>query len=97
VVDANVRQRLSVSKLSALKFQNETFNLQELNDVEIKKHYQVKISNRFEALKNMEDDYSHHYLIHNYDHDNDVGMNGAWESIRKSKNGLARSVYIIMY
>jgi hypothetical protein len=31
----------------------ERFNLQNLNDVKIKEQYEVKISNRFAALKNL--------------------------------------------
>jgi len=43
-------------------------NLKKLNDVEVKEQYQVKISNRFAALENLDDD---------------VDINRAWESIRK--------------
>jgi hypothetical protein len=32
------------------------FNLREVNDVEVKEKYQVKITNRFAALENLDDD-----------------------------------------
>jgi hypothetical protein len=31
------------------------FDLRELNDLEVKEHYQVKISNRFAGLENLDD------------------------------------------
>jgi hypothetical protein len=34
----------------------ERFNLKKLNDVEVKKQYQVKISNRFATLENLDHD-----------------------------------------
>jgi hypothetical protein len=48
----------------------ETFNLKKLNDVEIKGQYQVKISNRFAGLENLNND------------DDDVDINRTWKSIR---------------
>jgi hypothetical protein len=49
LVVAEVRWKLSVSKQAVKKFDMERFNLKELNDVEVKEHYQVKISNKFAA------------------------------------------------
>jgi hypothetical protein len=43
--------------------------------VEIKEQYHVKISNRFVALENLDDD-------DNYDYDYNVNINRAWKSIR---------------
>jgi len=51
----------------------EKFNLKKLNDVEVKEQYQVKNSNMFAALKNLDND----------DNDN-VDTNRAWESIRQN-------------
>jgi hypothetical protein len=48
----------------------ERLNFKKLNDIEVKGQYQVKISNRFEALENLDND------------NNDVDINRAWESIR---------------
>jgi hypothetical protein len=52
-VVANVRQRLSVNKRAARKFETERFNLKKLNDVAFKEQYQVKISNSFAVLENL--------------------------------------------
>jgi hypothetical protein len=52
------------------------FNLKKSNDVEVKKQYQVKISNRFEALENLDDD-------------DDVDIKRTWESIRENKKPSA--------
>jgi hypothetical protein len=54
-VDANVTKRLPVSKCAMRKFDIETFNLKELNDMEVTEQYKVKISNRFAALENLGD------------------------------------------
>jgi hypothetical protein len=38
------------------KYDMERINLKKLNDVEVKEQYQVKISNRFAAVENLDDD-----------------------------------------
>jgi hypothetical protein len=45
------------------------FNLRELNDLEIRKRYQIEITKRFAALENTSDD---------------EGINRAWESIKEN-------------
>jgi len=52
-VVAKIRHRLSVSKRAAQDFDTHSFNLNRLNDVEVKVQYQVKIRNRFAALENL--------------------------------------------
>jgi hypothetical protein len=37
------------------KFDMERFNLKRLNDMEVKEQYQIKISNRFADLENLDD------------------------------------------
>jgi hypothetical protein len=49
----------------------ERFNFKKLNDVKLNEQYQVKISNRFAALKNW---------VVVVVVDGDVGINRAWES-----------------
>jgi hypothetical protein len=44
---------LAVSKQTAQKFDVERFNLKKLSEVEVRKQYQIKISHRFAALKNL--------------------------------------------
>jgi hypothetical protein len=69
LVVAKDRERLAVSKRTTQKFDMERFNLKKLDEVEGKKQYRVKISNRFAALENL---------------DNDVDINRAWETIREN-------------
>ena len=52
---AKVRERLAVSKQAAQNFDWERFNLRKLNDLEVRKQYQIKITNRFAALENLRD------------------------------------------
>jgi hypothetical protein len=47
---ANVRERISVSKRAMQKFDFEGFDLQKIDDVEVKEMYQVEISHRFIVL-----------------------------------------------
>jgi hypothetical protein len=56
LVAVKSRQRLSVSKRAALKYDMETFNFKKLNDWGVKEQYQVKILNRFAALENLDDE-----------------------------------------
>jgi hypothetical protein len=55
LVAAKLRERLSVSKRLAEKLDTQRFYLRKLNDAEVKKQYQVKITNRFAALENFDD------------------------------------------
>ena len=49
---AKVREGLAVSKQAAQKFDGERFNLRKLNELEVRKHYQIEITNGFAALEN---------------------------------------------
>lgn len=60
------KRKLSVSIRTSQKFITERFNLKKLNDVKVKQR-QLKISNRFAAFENLDDNTS---------------INRAWESIR---------------
>jgi hypothetical protein len=68
-VAAKLMERLSVSKRVEQKFDMQRFDLRKLNDTEVTEQYQVKITNRFAALKNFDDN---------------VDMNRAWENIREN-------------
>jgi len=48
-----VRERLAVSKQAAQKCDRERFNLRNLNELEVKKKYQIEITNRYAALENL--------------------------------------------
>ena len=43
---------MAVSKHAAQKFDVEISNLRKLNELQVRKQYQIKISNRFAALEN---------------------------------------------
>jgi hypothetical protein len=51
-----VRERLAVRKQTAKKFDGERFNLRKLNDREVRKQYQMEVTNRFAAVENLSDD-----------------------------------------
>jgi hypothetical protein len=69
LVVAKVRERLAVSKQAAQKFDAERFNLKKLSELEVRKEYQLKISNRFAALENL---------------DVSEDINRAWENIKEN-------------
>jgi hypothetical protein len=50
LVVAKVRERLAVNKQEAQKFDAERFKLRQLRELEVRKQYQIEISNRFAAL-----------------------------------------------
>jgi len=52
---------------AAQKFDGEKFNLRKLNELEVRKYYQIEITNRFAALENSSDD---------------EDINTAWENIK---------------
>jgi bifunctional DNA-binding transcriptional regulator/antitoxin component of YhaV-PrlF toxin-antitoxin module len=68
-VVAEVRERLSARKQAAQKTDVERFNLKKLSDREVRKQFQIEISNRFEALENLNDS---------------KDINRAWENMREN-------------
>ena len=56
-------------KHAAQKLDGEKFNLGKLKDLEVKKQYQIEITNRFAALGNISDD---------------GDVNRAWENIKEN-------------
>jgi hypothetical protein len=68
-VVAKVRERLAVNKQAAQKFDGERFNLKKLSKLEVRKQYQIKISNWFAALENL---------------NVSENINRAWENIQES-------------
>jgi hypothetical protein len=68
-VVAKVRERLAVSKQAAQTFDAERFNLKKLSELEVRKQYRIKISNRFAPLENL-----------NVSKD----INRAWENIKEN-------------
>ena len=56
LVVIKVRERLALSKQAAQCFDGERFNVRKLNELEVRKEYQIEITNRFAALDNLSDD-----------------------------------------
>jgi len=62
---------LAVGKLVAQKFDMEIFSFRKLIELEFRKQYQIKFSNKIAALENLNDS---------------EDINGAWENIRGKQN-----------
>jgi hypothetical protein len=69
LVVEKVKERLAVSKQAAQQFDVERFNLRNLSELEVKKRYQIMISERFAALENLNDG---------------EDINRAWENIKEN-------------
>jgi hypothetical protein len=66
---------LAVSKQVAHRFGVKRFNLTQLSEVEVRKQYQIKISNRFAALENLNDSQDIHR---------------AWKNIKENFKTMAK-------
>ena len=53
---AKVRERLAVIKQTAQKFDGGRFTPRKLNDLKVRKQYQIEITTRFAALENVSED-----------------------------------------
>ena len=56
LVVAKVGERWAVRKQAAQKSDGGRFNLRKLNDLEVRKQYQIEITNRFATLENVSED-----------------------------------------
>jgi benzoyl-CoA reductase/2-hydroxyglutaryl-CoA dehydratase subunit BcrC/BadD/HgdB len=74
-VVTKVRERLAVSKEAAMKFCVERYNFGKLINLGGRKQYQIKISNRFAALKNLSDS---------------EDKNRAWEKVKENVKTSAK-------
>jgi len=54
-VGAKLRECLAGSQAAEQKFGGEIFNLRKLNELEVRKQYQINISIRFTALEDLSD------------------------------------------
>jgi predicted 3-demethylubiquinone-9 3-methyltransferase (glyoxalase superfamily) len=68
-VVAKVRERLSARKQAAQNTDVEMFNLKRLSEMEVRKQFQIEISNGFSALENLNDS---------------EDINRAWENIKEN-------------
>jgi hypothetical protein len=74
LIVAQARERLAVSRRAAQKIDMERFNVNKLNEEDVKEPYQVTIRNKFAALENLEDR---------------GDVNRAWDNIRENVKILA--------
>jgi len=56
LVIAKVRERSSVGKQAAERFDRHRFHLRKLHEPEVREQYQIEITNRFAALENLNND-----------------------------------------
>ena len=56
LVIAKVRERLAVGKQAAQRCDRQIFNLKKLNELEVRKQYQIEITNRYAVLENSNED-----------------------------------------
>jgi len=77
---AKVKERLVVSKQAAQKLDGEIFNFRKLNELEVRKQYQIEITNRFAALENLSDG---------------DDINRTWENIKENIKTEAKRLLFI--
>jgi hypothetical protein len=68
-VVAIVKEKLAVSKQTVRRFDWETSNLRKLNELAIRRKYEIEITKNFAALENL---------------NNDEDINSAWENIKEN-------------
>ena len=70
---------MAASKESAQKFDGERFNLRALNELEVRKQYQIELPKSFAALENLVDGEE---------------INRAWENIKDNIRNSTKEVYV---
>jgi hypothetical protein len=70
---------LAINKQLAQNSEVERYNLRKLNELEVRKEYQIEISNRFAALENLSDS---------------EDINRAWKNIKRNIKRKSRTVRI---
>ena len=77
---AKFRERLAVSKQAAQRSDEERFNLRKLNELVVRKQYQIEFTNRSAALENLSDE-------------EDINM--AWENIKENTKTSAKESLVL--
>jgi hypothetical protein len=65
LVVAKGREKVTLIQEDPEKYVGEKFNLRKLNELEVRKQYQIGITNRFAALENLSDDKDIHRALEN--------------------------------
>jgi len=71
---------LAISKQAVQKFYGERFNLRKPNELEVRKQYQIEISNKFAAFENLSDSEC---------------INRAWESVKENIRTSAKERVVL--
>jgi len=79
-VVAKLRERFTVRKQAAQKFERERFNLRKLNELGVKEKYQIEIRNRIAALENL---------------NGDENVNRAWGNIKENIKTSAKESLVL--
>jgi hypothetical protein len=69
----NFRERMEISKQAAQNFEVENFKHRKLNELEVRKEYQIKFSKSFAALEDLNDN---------------EDINSAWENTKHNIKNL---------
>jgi len=69
LVIAKVRERIAAGKQATQRSDRQRFNLRKLNEPEVREQYQIKVTNRFAALENVNDE---------------EDVNRTWENIKEN-------------
>ena len=75
LVVEKVSKMLAENKQATQRFDVDRFNLRKLSELEVRKQYQIEITNRFAALGNISDD---------------EDLNRAWEDIKENTKTSAK-------
>ena len=81
MVVSKVRETLAVNKEGAQQFDVKNFNLKNVSELEVRKQYQINISNRSAALENLNDS---------------EDINRACKTLKMISNPQLKRVYVCM-
>ena len=76
LVIAKVRERLAVGKMATQRLDRHRFNLSKLNELEVRKKYQIEITNRFPALETLNEDEDVNRIWGNIKHNIQISAKG---------------------
>ena len=76
-VNNKYRERLAVGKQATQRLDRHRFNLSKLNELEVRKQYQIEITNWFAALENLNEDEDINRIWGNIKHNIHISANGS--------------------
>ena len=96
LVVAKVRERLTLSQQTPQKFDMERFHLRKLNKLEVRKQYQIEITNRFAALDNAGDGENVNKVWENIKENIKTSAKESLglQELKQQNHGLKKNVYV---